>query len=294
MDSAHSDTPATTVGLVILTTGDRPDELRSIMHAAGAQPFDQRILVGNGCVAPQLEGWEAIESAENLGVPGGRSFGMNRSRTDVVVFLDDDSSLPERSVRLVDDVRGLFDDDPTVGVVAFRVVVSGTDETLRRWSPKPSLSVPRGLTDVPTFPGNGHAIRRAAFNGVGGYLDELFFKHEETELSWRLLDAGWRVVADPRIVVAHPRTSEARHDVALELGLRNKLWILRLRLPFAIALIGSVISSIRSFARCRSFADVRAAARGFRQGVRSLPAPRRPVSWATVMKLTRSGRPPIF
>ncbi len=289
----HS-TNALTVGLVILTTGDRTDELSAITRAAGELDFDQRLIVGNGCRPPQLDGWQAVESAENLGVPGGRSLGMSHATTDIVVFLDDDSSLRERSSDLVDRIRRVFATDATIGAVAFRVVVTGTDTSLRRWSPTPTRSASRRCRDVPTFPGNGHALRRCAFWSVGGYLDALFFKHEETELSWRLLDNGWRVVLDPTIVVEHPATTEARHAPAIELGLRNKIWIARLRLPALAATSTVIISILRTVARCRSTSDLRAAATGFRHGTGALPEKRNPIGWRTVWNLTRAGRPPIF
>jgi len=283
-----------TVGLIVLTTGDRPNDLQTIMAEANALPFDERVLVGNGVHPPEMSGWTSARATENLGVPGGRSFGMQHSTSDVMVFLDDDSRLPDRASNLVDAVGHVFDSDSRIAALAFRVVVTGTDDTLRRWSPRPTLQQASGLVDVPSFPGNGHALRRQAFNDVGGYLDELFFKHEETELTWRLLDAGWRVVTQPSIAVEHPRTTEARHERAIELGLRNKIWMSRLRLPLIPAVLGAAVSTARSLARCRSTHDAKAVMNGLRAGVGALPRPRQPISWSTVVQLTKAGRPPIF
>ena len=289
------DSPTTTtVGLVILTTGDRPDELSAIMGTASELAFDQRLIVGNGCRPPDLAGWSTVKARYNLGVPGGRSLGMDHVTTDVVVFLDDDSSFGSGAANFVNQVRQAFDASSDIGAVAFRVVIAGTNRSLRRWSPRPTRSVSRQPHDVPTFPGNGHAVRHAAFLSVGGYFDELFFKHEETELSWRLLDKGWRVVHHPDIVVEHPETSEARHARAIELGLRNKIWIARLRLPLLVAVITIAASTVRTFARCRSLADAKAATTGLRAGMVSLPAERESISWRTVFRLSRLGRPPIF
>lgn len=275
--------------------GDRSAELNAIMRAAADLPFDRRVVVGNGCDPPAPVGWDAIASPSNLGVPGGRSLGMRTADTDIVVFLDDDSSLGNRSADLVQRVRRIFDADQTIAAVAFRVVVTDTDHSLRRWSPTPRRSTASPeLRDVPTFPGNGHALRQTAFASVDGYLDELFFKHEETELSWRLIDQGWRVVLDPQIVVQHPATTEARHPRAIEFGLRNKFWISRLRLPALLAITTIAVSTVRSVARCRSRADLHAAWSGARHGLGPLPTVRDPISWRAAWRLTRSGRPPIF
>jgi len=267
------------------------------MRSACKYPFEERIVVGNGCKPPDLDNWRSVESEQNLGVPGGRTLGIGASTSDVLVFLDDDSVLSDQSENLVGAIRNVFDGDAQVGALAFRVRVTGTHRTLRRWSPTPQASfhsADNQISDVPTFPGNGHALRRKAFEDVGGYLDELFFKHEETELSWRLLDAGWRVVLDPSIVVEHPETSEARHVHAIELGLRNKIWISRLRLPVPVAVVSACVSTLRSLSRCRAVSDFQAVRDGVRRGLGRLPEARRPISWATVRKLTRDGRPPIF
>jgi len=292
--SALDPETSTTVGVVILTTGDRDSDLATIMDATSSLTFDERVLVGNGTAPPERDGWRSVTAPQNLGVPGGRSFGIATSSSDVIVFLDDDSQLPAEAATLVEDVRRVFDSDSTIGALAFRVVITNTNESMRRWSPRPTRATVEGIVDVPTFPGNGHALRRSAFKAVDGYLDELFFKHEETELSWRLLDAGWRVVTDSTIVVEHPETPEARHERAVELGLRNKIWMARLRLPVPCALLTGVVSTARTLSRCRSMNDVRAAFAGLRSGFGALPGDREPISWATVAKLTKAGRPPIF
>ena len=293
MSALLNPTPLT-VGLIVLTTGDRPDDLQTIMAEANALAFDERVLVGNGATPPKMNGWSCVHAPENLGVPGGRSFGMEHSTSDVMVFLDDDSRLPGDAADLVDSVRHVFASDAATAALAFRVVVTGTDDTLRRWSPRPTRQPALQLVDVPTFPGNGHALRRQAFDDVGGYLNELFFKHEETELSWRLLDAGWRVVTEPSIAVEHPRTTEARHERAIEFGLRNKIWMSRLRLPVIPAVLNAAVSTARSLARSRSTHDLQALVRGVRAGTGPLPQGRQPISWSTVLKLTKAGRPPIF
>jgi GT2 family glycosyltransferase len=58
------------------------------------------------------------------------------------------------------------------------------------------------------FVGAGHAMRRAAFEAAGGYDDDLFFAWEELDLSYRILNAGYKMKYAPDVVVLHKKSSE--------------------------------------------------------------------------------------
>jgi N-acetylglucosaminyl-diphospho-decaprenol L-rhamnosyltransferase len=47
------------------------------------------------------------------------------------------------------------------------------------------------------------AIRRSAFDAVGGFDEAFFFFVEDVDLCRRLADAGWEVWFEPRAVVEH-------------------------------------------------------------------------------------------
>jgi N-acetylglucosaminyl-diphospho-decaprenol L-rhamnosyltransferase len=51
--------------------------------------------------------------------------------------------------------------------------------------------------------GTAMAIRREAFESVGGFDERFFFFVEDVDLCKRLWDAGWEVWFDPRSVVVH-------------------------------------------------------------------------------------------
>lgn len=280
------------VGVVVLTMGDREGDLAVLSESLATHDLDERLVVGNGAELIPPAGWQFISAERNLGVPGGRAFGMAHTDSDVILFLDDDALV--QSVDLVQRVRAHFADNSGLGALALRIVATGTDQSLRRWSPRPTKTRSGGVVDVPTFPGGAHALRRSAFLDAGGYVDEFFFKHEETELSWKLIDRGWRIQFDPDAVVSHPATAENRQPSALRHGVRNKTWLARLRLPSPAQWATIAISTTRTLSRCRTKADAGAVIAGLREGLRTLPASREPISWRTMWQLTRLGRPPIL
>jgi len=287
----RGNSPALSIGVVVLTDGRRSDALAEMVESLARQSLDEYILVANGTSLASFHGWKIVTSSTNLGVPGGRSLGMANAKSDVLVFLDDDSLA--RSSELVAQTRTYFETHHDLGALAFRVVVRGTDEPLQRWTPAHRPTVEAGLADAATFPGNGHALRMAAVEQVGGYTNQFFFKHEETELAWRLLDAGWNVAYASELVVEHPNTPESRNPIAQFNGTRNKIWLARLLLPRPLSWCTIAVATTLAFVRVRSLADIRTIMSASRAGLEALPANRQPMRWATVRSLARRGRLPL-
>lgn len=108
-----------TLGVVVLTMGNRPAELVALLESVRAQEGSESgvrtVVLGQGAELPELPEWvDAVELPENLGIPGGRNVGVERLRElggmDVLVVLDDDGLLPRTDTfRLV---REAFERDP--------------------------------------------------------------------------------------------------------------------------------------------------------------------------------------
>jgi hypothetical protein len=283
---------------VVLTTGDRPGPLHAALSslcadlpAADAGGAGEVVLVANGA-GSSIEGStgtcaRVVACVENLGVPGGRDAGMRACTAEVVGFLDDDAVLePGGSARIAEEFRR----DERLGAVALRVVDEGGAAT-RRHVPRIGGAAPSTSTDVVHFVGCAHALRRAAYEDVGGYFTELFYSHEEIELCWRLIDAGWRVRYLADVGARHPRTEISRHARGWELTGRNRVLIARRTLPWPIAvahvLSWLVLGLVRAPGGTRS-----SYLRGWWSGWRR-PVDRRPIAWATVWRLGRLGRFPV-
>lgn len=65
------------------------------------------------------------------------------------------------------------------------------------------------------------AVRVEAFNEVGGFAEEFFFFHEETDLQYRLKEAGWRVWFEPAAEVFHLEGASSRKKYGSRISLRN-------------------------------------------------------------------------
>ncbi|MFE6129923.1 glycosyltransferase family 2 protein [Streptomyces sp. NPDC056437] len=285
------------VGVAVLTTGTRPAELRALLDSVVKQqePAAQVVVVGNGSVLPELpEGVIGVELEENLGVAGGRNVALARLRTaggvDILVDLDDDGLLIEADVftRIAD----LYAADPRLGIVSFRIA-DETGFTQRRHVPRLRAGDPmqRGL--VTTFLGGGHGISMRMLDEIGDWPDDFFFTHEETDLAWRALDADWKILYEPALVLQHPRTSPARHANFYRLTARNRVWMARRHLPALLVPVYLGTWIALTVARTRSLPGLRAWFGGFAEGVRRPCGVRRPMRWRTVWRMTRLGRPPV-
>ncbi|MFF3401379.1 glycosyltransferase family 2 protein [Streptomyces sp. NPDC002659] len=285
------------VGVAVLTMGTRPAELRALLDSVAKQgePAARVVVVGNGSPLPELpDGVEGVELPENLGVSGGRNVAIDRLRkagdVDVLVDLDDDGLLIDNDVftRIAD----LYAADPGLGIVSFRIA-DETGFTQRRHVPRLRAGDPmqRGL--VTTFLGGGHGLSMRMLAEIGGWPDQFFFTHEETDLAWRALDAGWKILYEPDLVLQHPRTSPARHANFYRMTARNRVWMARRHLPAPLVPVYLGTWIALTLARTRSLAGLRAWFGGFAEGVRKPCGPRRPMRWRTVRRMTRLGRPPI-
>ncbi|MGA4842339.1 glycosyltransferase family 2 protein [Streptomyces sp. G45] len=289
------------LGVAIVTMGNRPKDVDALLESVAKQdvPPTRVVIVGNGTELPDFPAYPgevtAIELDENLGCPGGRNVALARLRefgdVDVAIELDDDGLLVDPDVFRT--VQRLFAEDPRLGIVGFRIA-DETGETQRRHVPRLRAKDPmrRGL--VTSFLGGGHAFSMDMLAETGDWPADFFFTHEETDLAWRALDAGWKVLYEPALLLQHPKTSPARHAVYYRMTARNRVWLARRRLPLPLIPLYLTVWTLLTLLRTRSLGGLRAWAGGFVEGVRTSGGERRPMSWRTVWRMTRLGRPPVI
>ena len=208
----HGRSAALSLSCVILTMGDRPAELgraiRSVLDQAGDAL--EIVVVANGAeLAPLPDQVKTVLLPANAGIPAGRNSGAAVCTGEVILFLDDDGWYGRCDV--AEHVRERFADDPSLAVLSFRVRDPAGGPGQRRHVPRLRAGDPQRSSAVTTFLGGACAIRRAAFERVGGYPDDFFYAHEETDLAWRLLDAGYRLEYDAAAQIFHPAVLPARH-----------------------------------------------------------------------------------
>ncbi|GAA4015102.1 glycosyltransferase [Streptomyces plumbiresistens] len=292
------------IGVAVVTMGNRPAEVDALLESVAKQDLAPRriVIVGNGCRLPEFAARlslpgevTTIDVEENLGCPGGRNVALARLRefgdVDVVVELDDDGLLVDADV--LRRVAELFAADPRLGIVGFRIA-DELGETQQRHVPRVGSADPMRGGYVTGFLGGGHAFRMTMLGEIGDWPAEFFFAHEETDLAWRAADGGWRILYAPELLLQHPKTSPARHAIYYRVNARNRVWLVRRRLPLALIPLHLGVWMLLTLLRVRSAAGLRAWFGGFVEGVREPAGERRPMRWRTVWRLSRLGRPPVI
>lgn len=283
-----------TIDWVVLTTGNRPVELGSAVRSLldRKDENDQVIVVSNGAGRLDLGSDVClVVSDHNLGVPGGRDLGVRSGCSEIIAFLDDDAVL----LGGVDQIRDVFEHDDQLAAVALRLI-DEQGQSMPRHIPRFRGARPSETGAVAYFLGGASALRRTAYDEVGGYFRDLHYGHEEIELSWRLIDAGWSIRYLADVTVFHPRAEISRHRDGWFLTGRNRVWIARRTLPWPIAIFHTVAWLLLGIARAGptgrgGYVD------GWWTGWRTLwpsAVVRQPIGWAAVWRLTRLGRPPII
>ncbi|GAA2938987.1 MULTISPECIES: glycosyltransferase family 2 protein [Streptomyces] len=288
------------LGAVIITMGNRPDELRALLDSVAAQDGDriEVVVVGNGAPVPDVPPHvRTVELPENLGIPGGRNvgieaFGPSGAEVDALLFLDDDGLLPNTDTAEL--CRQAFDADPKLGIITFRIADPETGVTQRRHVPRLRASDPMRSSRVTTFLGGANAVRTQVIAEVGGLPDAFFYAHEETDLAWRALDAGWMIDYRADMVLNHPTTAPSRHAVYHRMVARNRVWLARRNLPAPLVPVYVGVWLLLTLVRKPSGPALKAWFGGFREGWTTPCGPRRPMRWRTVWRLTRLGRPPVI
>lgn len=289
-----SSTP--TVGVVLLTMGQRPEELsRAIASVQSQRGVAVHIaVVGNGWKPKGLpRGVTGVGLLENVGIPAGRNAGVPHVAGDYLLFLDDDARL------LADDFLArslnLLAERPDVGLIQPRVDGAGGAPAPRRWIPRIRKGdAHRSSTCMLVWEG-ALVMPRKVFDAMGGWGDPYFYAHEGIELAWRVWNAGYRVWYAADLAVEHPVVSPTRHADYYRLNARNRVWLARRNLPavwgFFYVVNWAVVQHLRWL---RNPQGLRAWWSGVREGLRVNPGGRSRLRARTIGRMARAGRAPII
>ncbi len=183
-----------------------------------------------------------IHNAKNLGYGAGANQAMAACAAEYMLLLNSDTRVPRGAPQLLSD---FLDRNARVAIACPRLM--NPDGTLQRSCfPFPTpLDVFLDLTNiarlmrfvpvlqgrylrtwnhmqarpVPWACGAALAIRRKAFEAVGGFDESFFMYYEEVDLCYRLAQAGWQVHFTPETEITHMGgTSTRQHhsDMAVQ------------------------------------------------------------------------------
>lgn len=285
----------TTVGCVVLTQGKRKEDLLRAVDSILAQR-DVKVdvvVVGNGGTPTQLpDGVQVHLLAENLGVPAGRNAGIDDVTGDLVLFLDDDAHL--RGTDFLARAAEMFQEDPRLGIVQPRVIDPDGHRSPRRYVPRLRVGDDTRSSDIVALWEGTVVARREALDRAGPWPAEFGFMHEGIDLTWRVIDAGYSVRYRGDLETYHPAVPLEEHADLRRIGARNRVWLARRNLPAVLGVVYVCVWLGIDLLRARSLHNARQLLRGYRDGLRMPCGRRRPISWRTVARMTRAGRPPVI
>ncbi len=166
-----------------------------------------------------------IRNPSNRGFAAAANQAVRATSADVVVLLNPDTEVRAGAIEALEEA---LRSRPRAGVVAPLILnPDGSVQPTKRAFPTLWQSALHGLVGLfwPNNPGTraytladaplsearsvgwvagtAVAIRREAFEAIGGFDERFFFFVEDVDLCKRLWDAGWEVWFDPRAVVVH-------------------------------------------------------------------------------------------
>lgn len=151
-----------------------------------------------------------IKLANNLGVAGGRNYGMRLGKGTFIISIDNDALIEDRL--LFSNVKKVFQNDEDLGIIGFKINNFFTRELdYTSWAySKNQLSDHNQSFPTTRYVGAGHAIRRSAINNTNLYDEKLFFYWEELDLSYQIINNGHRIEYHPEFVVYHKISPDKR------------------------------------------------------------------------------------
>ena len=287
-----------TVGICIATRNRCEDLARTLGVLARLAPApDEIIVTADGCTDGTAEllrgshpGVRLIVHDEAHGSIPSRNEMAAACACDVFVSLDDDSYPLETD--FIARVRALFAARPRLAVAAFP---QRTDEF-----PATLTTTDFGPEEFTgSFANSGAAIRRTAFEELGGYPEFFFHAYEEPDFALRCVCAGWQVRHEPSLTIRHHFAGAQRNELRThQRHARNELWSVLLRCPapqlFAVALFRAARQF--GYAWSRGLGWALREPRWWLAALAGVPrclAARRPLPWRRYLAWMRLVRAPI-
>lgn len=246
---------------ILIASKDRPEALERCLRSVLFQTYEKKeILIlddGSQCdLASSLRGkfpaqdifW--MRSDQTLGVAAGRNRLIEKANGDWLIVLDDDAAFADD--KSIENFANQSVNHPEAGVFAFKIIDMVEGRPVRYRIPFRQRTVRHdpGVADeagyVTYFLGGGHAVCAEVFRSCGLYPENFFYGSEEIDLSYRMIERGYRIFYLPRIVVFHyPETSDtmsiSKRTCYIYYTVRNRTWVALRYLPWHILFIHLII-----------------------------------------------------
>jgi GT2 family glycosyltransferase len=215
---------------IVIITYNRPGDAlqlaENISGLAGLEELVEEVIFVNNHSSQSYQSLEAFiaqqpggtfryySSGENLGVSRGRNYAIRQSSAPILVFLDDDALFRDREA--LRHIVALFHEEEeagrNTGIAGFKVFYYDTMQLQKNAFPHKQFERRKDWPHFETyyFTGCAHAIRREVFEQAGYYPENFFYGMEEYDLSYRAVDAGFRICYDHRVEILHKESPTGR------------------------------------------------------------------------------------
>jgi GT2 family glycosyltransferase len=152
-----------------------------------------------------------IAPGSNLGYAAAINLAAAQAMGDYLICLNPDARTEDDCVARM---AAVADSDPRIGLVGAQILLedgvtrNAGDNPLHPTGISPAGGYGEGRErgeprDVAVVSGACCLMRRAAFDDLGGFVDEFFLYYDDVDLAWRAGIAGMRVVYCPDAAVTH-------------------------------------------------------------------------------------------
>ena len=215
------------VSIAILTWNRRQYVLKAI-ESVLKQPYRPIEIVvvdsasTDGTVKAIRKNYPAVRIIKlhrNLGAVEGRNIALANCRGDIIFSLDDDARILPITLSFCVEQ---FITDQNLGVIACRILEEGAEPDLRD-----------GHTFF--FPEGGFAMKKEIIGKVGYFPSDFFRQAESTDMTLRIIDAGYSVVFYHSAAIYHEKAAINRKEkLYMFYGCRNDLFTVIRRYPLPI------------------------------------------------------------
>lgn len=279
---------------IVIVTWNRKQDVLEALRSIAEQEYRpvETVVVDNASTDGTVDAIRAqypdvtlIPLSENVGISAGRNPGFKAAHGSIIFIMDSDATLEQDTLTRIAE---RFASEPKLGIITCKFINGQTHELDEiTWIFTQQAKADQDVEfKCSTFCSAGVAIRKAVFDKVGLFWDQLYFKRSEDEFSIRTLDADFDILYFPQAVVTHhvsPRGRVGSGDREY-FDLRNALYIYLIHFPVwmilriaPLKIVSSLVRGVRDGFLRRDLCALLTVAKSFRM----LMQRRKPIQDAT-------------
>jgi len=256
---------------IVIITYNRPKELRdlilNISNLDYVNDILESVIILNNASTEKYDEIEKIiteikhinfvyeKSHINLGVSKGRNKAMHMTNAPYLVMLDDDCELEfKNSLKTVYDTF-TNPSNRDLAIISFKVLYFQSHQYQINAFPHKDFKMKKNLHVFNTYyyAGGAHAIRSCVMKQAGGYPEDFFYGMEEYDLSFKVLNLGFKIIYTDNIVMLHKESEYGRQPSKDKYKM---LWINKSKvawkyLPKIYFTTTAILWSIYYFKKCK-------------------------------------------